>query len=471
MKSLWAAFVLLASGPSASTASSALDAFIESELPASAAPGLAYAVVDYGEASTNAFGEKISTSNEFVTPDTSFPIGSVTKSFTALAIMQLVEAGEIKLDDPVSTILSAYANGPGSRITVRQLLNHTSGYSTVQGNSLHTNSIADELALARYVESLASLEPAHEPGTVWEYSNTNYQILGAIIEQVSGQDYANYVEGRILEPLGMTNSSVGDRAANSDTASGHRPWFGGTRVFDGHKSNPINDPAGGITASANDMALYLAMWLNKKDDVLSARGKDLMMRPSGPVSPNYGLGWFLDTEKGAVYHTGLVPGAETLASLIPDQGKGVAVMVNANGGFGFSDTWYLIGGAGAHALGLEHDDDGSRWGPMGAYLSIAILPPMFLLFILASLRGRSQLRLKKQSRVGLFGLWFPLAAMVGLAWFLTGVLPRFFGGSFATVQLYQPDFALCIVAAATLAVAWAVLRLVLAYSGNIRSTQ
>ena len=153
-------------------------------------------------------------------------------------------------------------------------------------------------------------------------------------------------------------------------------------------------------------------------------------------------------------------------SLNPDERKGVVVMVNANGGLGFSDTWYLIGGIGARALGQSHDDDRSRVGPQGAYLSIAILPPLFVLFAVFSWRNRTKLRAKKDSRLGLISLWFPLIAMCGLAWFLIIILPRLFGGSIATIQLYQPDFALCMIAAAILSVAWAILRLLLAYLGK-----
>ena len=214
------------------------------------------------------------------------------------------------------------------------------------------------------------------------------------------------------------------------------------------------------------MGLYLAMWLNGEDDVLSAEAKASMMAPSSPAAPLYGLGWSIDPSRGAVYHTGLVPGAETLASLAPGEGKAVVVMVNANGGLGFADTWYLIGGAGARALGQDHEDDRSLWGPKFAYLSIAILPPLFLLATIVSWRRRSELGAKRESNLGLFSLWFPLLAMAGLAWFLIDILPRLFGGSIATIQLYQPDFAWCMIAAAFLAPAWAMLRLAVAYSNG-----
>ncbi|UOR16001.1 serine hydrolase domain-containing protein [Qipengyuania aquimaris] len=464
----WAlvALTFLAPGLSASSASSGIDNFIEAELPNSAAPGIAYAQYEDGKVIVKGFGEKAQGTDERVTRDTPFPIGSVTKSFTALAIMQMIEAGELALDDPVSQHLPAFAGGQASRVTLRQLLNHTSGYSTVQGNSHHGSADASQVDLIEYANRLALVEPEYAPGTRWEYSNANYQILGAMIERATGQSYAGYIEARIFKPLGMEHSAVVVGSPPDSQVTGHRPWFGGVRAAPAGEGYAINAPAGGIVSSASDMGRYLAMWLSGEDDVVSAETKAAMMAPSSPASPLYGLGWSIDPARGTVYHTGLVPGGETLASFSPTEGKGVVVMVNANGGLGFADTWYLIGGAGARAMGQAHEDDGSRLGPKVAYLSIALLPPLFLLLALVSWKGRSALRGKRGSTQGKLSLWLPAVAMTGLAWFLMEILPQLFGGSIATLRLYQPDFALCLIAAAILAPAWAILRLALAYSGK-----
>ncbi len=469
--SAFAALMLLATSTFAGAESTTLDEFIESELPNSAAPGIAYAQVLDGEITAKGFGEKTKGSGEGVTADTLFPIGSVTKSFTALAVMQLVEAGRLGLDDPVSSHLPVFEGGPGSTVTLRQLLNHTSGYSTVQGNSHHGSEDASMIGLIEYAEQLSSLEPVHAPGAVWEYSNANYQILGALIEQVSAESYADFIKANVFEPLGMSNSLVVVGPNPDQVATVHRPWFGNVRASPRGEGFPINAPGGGIVASARDMGLYLAMWLNGEDDLISANSKAAMLNPSGPASPLYGLGWSIDPEEGSAFHTGLVPGAETLASFSPSQGKGVVVMVNANGGLGFADTWYLIGGAGARALGQVHADDGSRTGPKIAYLSIALLPPLFVLFAVFSWRGRAQLRAKRKTTGGKLSLWFPVLAMIGLSWFLIVLLPQMFGGSIATLELYQPDFALCLIASAWLAPIWAALRLILAYSGGQKPEQ
>ena len=163
--------------------------FIDSEMPASGVPGLAYAVVADGEiTSVGARGVVKIAGDTEVTPDTPFLIGSISKSFTALAVMQLVEAGEVDLDTEVSQYLDGFAGGPAGAITVRQLLSHTSGFSTLQGNASHTDATSGEDELARRVDGLAEMEPAYQPDERWEYSNANYLILGRLIEVVSGQD-------------------------------------------------------------------------------------------------------------------------------------------------------------------------------------------------------------------------------------------------------------------------------------------
>lgn len=451
-------------GASASTPGADLDTFIETELPRSAAPGLAYARIEDGAITAKGFGETVSGSGERVTADTLFPIGSVTKSFTALSIVQLMEAGKLDLNDPVAQHLPDFTDSPARNVTLRQLLNHTSGFSTVQGNSHHGDSEAPEAGPREGSAQFARLAPVNPPGTRWEYSNLNYQILGAVIEQVSGENYSDYINAHIFAPLGMERSAILVGAAPSGLATGHRPWFGGVRAFDQSERSAINAPAGGIISSANDMARYLSMWMNGEDDIISAKSKTMMLEPSAPASPGYGLGWSIDQVDGTAYHTGLVPGAETLAMFDLAVGKGVVVMVNANSGLGFADTWYLIGGAGARAMGGPHTDDGSRRGPQFIYLSVMLAPLLFLGLAFAAWRGRETLRAKRSSMGGKFSLFFPLAAMATLAAFLILILPRMFGGSLATLQLYQPDFAWGLIATAILGPAWAVLRLVFAHT-------
>jgi CubicO group peptidase (beta-lactamase class C family) len=437
MRLLFALFALLwTCGLHAGAPSSSIDAFIEHELPASGAPGVAYAIVDQGTIRSGARGKTIAGGDQAVTPDTPFLIGSISKSFTALSIMQLAEAGKVDLDAGVSTYLDVFRGRPSGAITVRQLLSHTSGYSTVQGNSMLDDETPSERA------------------------------LGAVIEAVSGQDYASYVQASVLTPLGMRNSFVSDGREPGQIAVGHRPWFGGSRTYETGRTGRANAPAGGIFASANDLALYLAMMMNGKDDLISATSKAAMLRPANKASPFYGLGWFIDDEARTAYHSGLVPGTETLATLAPAKHKGVVVLVNSNSGIGFGENLQLRNGITAMALGLEYSGEGSRFWQKATYLMVVLLPLFYLASMVWAWLSREKLR-AKSGVAGLFSLWFPLLAMTVMAAVLMILIPRIFGGSIGLLLILQPDFAWAMVAAAIIGPLWAVFRLSVVYLGRL----
>jgi CubicO group peptidase (beta-lactamase class C family) len=346
---MWQVLALLAVGVGvalpASVAEVSIDDFIDAECPASGVPGLAYAAVagdDIGPVGARGV-VRIGTDDD-VTPDTPFVIGSISKSFTALAVMQMVEAGEIDLDGEVSQYLDEFAGQPAGDVTIRQLLSHTSGFSTLQGNSSHADPSGGQDALERRVDQVAQLTPAYEPDERWEYSNTNYQVLGRLVEVMSGQDFQTYVTEDILEPVGMDDSFVADGEAYLSMATGHRPWFGTKRPLPDNTTDRATAPQGGIIASANDVARYMQMMMNGEDDVLSADGKATMMRPASAASPFYGLGWFIDSENGTVWHSGSVPGMETLATMVPAEDEGVVVLVNGGSGIGFGETTELRNG-------------------------------------------------------------------------------------------------------------------------------
>ncbi|MGB7983034.1 MAG: serine hydrolase domain-containing protein [Candidatus Nanopelagicales bacterium] len=315
-----------------------IEDFIDTEMPASGVPGLAYAVVADGEiTSAGARGVLRRGGEAKVTSDTPFVIGSISKSFTALAVMQLVEAGRVDLDAEVSQYLDGFSGKPASAVTIRALLSHTSGFSTLKGNTSHADTTGGTDALARQVDGLAEVTPAHEPGQRWEYSNTNYQILGRLVEVVSGQDYQTFVTINILAPIGMQDSFVADGEIHEDMATWHRPWFGTKRPLPDNSTDRATAPQGGIVASATDLARYLQMMMNGRDDVLSAEGKAQTMRPASAASPSYGLGWFINPTGGTVWHSGSTPGVETLATMVPAENAGVVVLVNGGSGLGFGE--------------------------------------------------------------------------------------------------------------------------------------
>jgi CubicO group peptidase (beta-lactamase class C family) len=443
-----------------------IDDFIESELPVSGVPGVAYSIVAAGETTTaGARGVVTMGADAAVTPDTPFNTGSISKSFTALAVMQLVEAGRVGLDIEVSHYLAVFSGQPGGAITIRQLLSHTSGLSTFQGNPSHQGDSRHQDALARRVEELAGVTPPYQPGDRWEYSNANYQILGRLIEVVSGQSYQAYIAAHILEPVGMTHSFVADGEIHEAMATGHRPWFATKRPLAMSHTDRGTAPQGGIIASASDLARYLAMMMNGKHDVLSAGGKAAMMRPAGAVSPFYGFGWFVDTRKGTVWHSGNSPGFESLATMMPVEKKGVVVLVNGGSGIGFGETTRLRNGITARALGLEYHGEGSRLFLQALFITLVLLPVVFPLSMIWAWRHRRELR-AKSGPFGLFSLWFPLLTTLASAWVIFSLMPRLVGASFATLNMFQPDLGLVLIAIPVTGVLWAVFRLGVAYSGK-----
>ncbi len=462
----------VAGGPAvaapANMPSESIEDFIDSEMPASGVPGLAYAVVADGEITqAGARGVLRIGGDTEVTPDTPFVTGSISKSFTALAVMQLVEAGKVGLDTEISHYLDVFSGQPAGAITIRQLLSHTSGFSTLQGNASRPDATGQKDELERTVDQLAEVTPAYEPDQKWDYSNANYYILGRLIEVVSGQEYQAYVATNILEPVGMNHSFVADGEIHEFMATGHRPWFGTRLPFRDNTTDRATAPAGGIIASANDMARYLRMMMNGEDDVLSAEGKALMMRPATKVSPSYGFGWFVDSDTGAVWHDGISPGVEALATMIPSEKKAAVVLVNGGSGMGFGETGHLRTGISDRALGLNYDVDRFGWSRKALFIGLVVGPIIYLLSMIWAWLRRAKVRAKSTSGLaGLFSLWFPLLTTLVAAWVLVGLVPSLLGTPLGTLSMFAPDYLLGLLAAAVTGVLWVVFRLGVAYTGN-----
>jgi CubicO group peptidase (beta-lactamase class C family) len=436
------------------------------DLGGSEMPGVAYAVVQQGAVSEiGATGVKRLGGDEPIGPDTPFVIGSISKSFTAIGVMQLVEAGQVSLDGPISQHLPAFAGKPSGAITIRQLLSHTSGYSTYQGHASEASESTGKGPIARRADKMASTAPAYEPGATWEYSNANYQILGRLIEVVSGQAYPAYIESNILEPAGMVHSFVSDGQSHDAMATGHIPWFGSKRPLPENRTSLGSAPQGGIIASASDLARYMLLLMNREDDIISAESKAAMMKPASEASPFYGLGWFLDSEDETVWHSGESPGVETVLTMMPAEGKGVVVLVNAGSGIGFGETSQLRNGITAGGLGLGYTGEGSRLTPKATFLAMVLLPIVFLFSMIWAWRHRDHIR-AKSGPAGLFSLWFPLLTTSAAAWSIIFIVPRVSGLPLGTLIRYLPDLGLALIATAVTGVLWAAFRLGVAYSGR-----
>jgi CubicO group peptidase (beta-lactamase class C family) len=263
-----------------------------------------------------------------VTPKTPFIIGSISKTFTAVAVMQLVESGKVDLDAPVQRYLPWFRVADpeaSAQITVRSLLNHTSGLPQVTETFLWTDQ--DGGVLERTVRNLKTVALARPVGA-FGYSNANYQIQGLIVQAVSGQSYEAYVDQHIFAPLEMQTSFTSQQQAQQHgMATGYRWWFG----FPIPATMPYiraELPAGYLLSSAQDMANYLIAQMNggqyRHRSILSPQGIAFMQaRPAGVP---YGNGW--DTGRPMVNQDGAT--ANFQASVFFDPKERVGVFIAAN---------------------------------------------------------------------------------------------------------------------------------------------
>ena len=336
---------------SADSSEGSIEEFIDSEMPASGVPGLAYAVVAGDEiTAVGARGVTKMGGNPKVTLDTPFVIGSISKSFTALAVMQLVEAGKIDLDAPVTEYLPDFtmADPDGGAITIRQLLSHTSGMPDPMdwlAEYQDENTRTDEAALGDYVRTLSDDSLTFRPGEEWSYSDTGFDILGDVVAAVSGQTFEDTMQANILTPLGMKDSSY--LLSDLDPAQLAAPHMydenGNARTLDFYPYSRAHAPSGSFYSSVNDMARLAIANMNQGTlegtQVLPATAYDKMWAPQaastwaeafGPQVTNYGLGWWVGEFNGhtVIGNYGADVGFQSHLGIFPDDGMAVIAMVN-----------------------------------------------------------------------------------------------------------------------------------------------
>ncbi|HEU6445876.1 MAG TPA: serine hydrolase domain-containing protein, partial [Gaiellaceae bacterium] len=254
-----------ANGAAAAARFGEIERFVQDEMAAQRIPGLALGIVEGDRvAYMRGFGTADDSGRE-VTPQTPFIIGSLSKSVTALAVMQLVEANKIELDAPVQRYVPWFRvadEEASAEITVRHLLNQTSGLSTKTGRSFQGNGDTSDTALEQTVRELESASLIAPPGSKHQYSTVNYSVLGLVVQTVAGQSYERYVQTKIFDPLRMQRSYTSEDAAQpAGLATGHNYWFGRPRSAD----LPYNRgllPAGYLISSAEDLTHYLVAQLN-----------------------------------------------------------------------------------------------------------------------------------------------------------------------------------------------------------------
>lgn len=321
-----------------------IDRFVAEQNDARRVPGSALAIVSDGRVvHTRGFGD--SGRGTAVSARTPFVLGSTSKSITALAVMQLVDQGAVALDDPIARFVPELrlAGGAEQRITVRHLVNQTSGIPGSAGGRL-LRSVGDG-STADVLNELRGTALAATPGERFEYANANYVLLGVVIERASGEPYGAYVERHIFAPLGMRDSTASSEVATSaGLARGHRYWFG-FPVGHGPTSPTGIRPAGYLMSSAADMARYLVMFQNggvlDGRRIVSQAGIATLLTPvaeatmgawSGHHTSRYAMGWYVGGpwSEQVVLHPGGSPDSSSMIVLIPERRLAVVTLANAN---------------------------------------------------------------------------------------------------------------------------------------------
>lgn len=284
--------------------------------------------------------------------DTMFRIGSITKQFTAAAIMRLVEHGRIRLDDPITLHVPGY-NTHGREITIRHLLTHTSG---IKSYTDLTRVMVDEPErefTRQEILDLVQHEPlAFEPGTGSAYCNTGYFLLGMIIENASGKDYCAYLEDEFFRPLGLmhtrcdSNTEIIKDRAQGYTVTDEK------LVNDRGLATSIPFAAGMLLSSARDLVIWADALA--AGEVVSLESYELMTTPftlaDGHLT-EYGFGLVIDSWDGhaRIQHGGDIFGFNAFLTRFPDDGVTVAVISNSQN----SSAMRIADALGREALGLH----------------------------------------------------------------------------------------------------------------------
>jgi CubicO group peptidase (beta-lactamase class C family) len=455
----------------------AIDDYIEGQMHRLNIPGVSLAIVEGDKiVHLRGFG-RARPGGEAPTSQTPLFIGSCTKSFTALAIMQLVEAGKVELDAPVQRYLPWFRVADpqaSAQMTVRHLLNQTSGLPLLPSEAALANFDDRPDATERQVRALSTLKLTRPVGSKFEYCNTNYNVLGLIVEAASGKSYADYIQQYIFDPLEMRHSYASKDAAQQDgLAVGYRYWFGVPIPVPNLSIPPGSLPSGQLISSAEDMAHYLIAFLSGGryggTQILSEAGIHELTRgvaewkEMGFLIGHYGMGWTTQEfgETRIVSHSGTVPDYGAFMALIPEQRKGIALLYNANHAM-MKMTLDDVGLSAARRLAGETPLSSWLGTAPWAMRGMLLIPLLQIAGVLATLRLLHGWRADPALRPSWGRMWvqhilLPLIPNLLAVLTLVPVMSKMRGW----VRLFMPDFSWIAWICGSFAGIWAILRTVL----------
>jgi len=302
----------------------AIDTTITAQMTKHGLKGVSLAITQ-GEETLYLKGYGTAGQGRSLTPQTPMFIGSQSKSFTALAIAQLAEQGLVDVNAPVRTYLPWFAvadESASAQITVAHLLHHTSGLSDAGFLTI----LPEDASIEDAVRALKTAQLTAPLGARQQYFNLGYVVLAGVVETVSGQSYADYIQQHIFDPLQMTHTYTDPALAKQNGLSqGYSRFFGFT--VPARQPAPTYELAAGyIISTAEDMA-HFAIAMNNNGvyagtRVLSAQWMRELFKPV----LGYGMGWFVTP--GHIYHGGANDTFKTFVDLYPDRGLGIVLLIN-----------------------------------------------------------------------------------------------------------------------------------------------
>lgn len=322
--------VIAASGPYAPIAA-ALSARIEREMRLERIPAVSIAVVDHGRTVwAQGFGTARAKGNVPATANTVYRIGSVSKLFTDIGVMQLVERGELDLDAPLARYLPDFrpANPFGGEITLRELMSHRAGLVREPPTGNYFDST--DAVLAHMVASLNRTSLVYAPGTQTKYSNAGIGTVGFVLEHLKKEPFAAYLKRSVLEPAGLSHSAFAPEPAIAAGLADGRMWTRHGTDFPAPTFQLGMAPAGSMYSTVHDLVRFMQLLIaggqGPGGTVLQRATLEQMWQPQ--FGSRFGLGFALDSLDGrrVVGHGGAIYGFATEMKVMPDDSMGVVVV-------------------------------------------------------------------------------------------------------------------------------------------------
>ncbi|MBD8038430.1 beta-lactamase family protein [Solibacillus sp. A46] len=419
-----------------------LDSYIESYLEDYQVPGASMAIIQNNEVVYKKSWGISGESEEKITAKSPFTIGSISKSLTGLAIMKLVDEKIVNLNDPVQKYIPWFTladEQAAAQITIKHLLTQTSGFSMYNGLLISDKESLGNDSIKNNVKSLSDVNLTSLPGERHQYSNANFIILGALIEEVTHQTYAEYMEQNVFNPLGMKNAAADYKTAyEKGYLSGYQSWFG----FPWKTSVTYDNggaPYGYIAASVEDLVQFIKFLSGKSfDDFLSNYSMNHYLTPHIQTGENryYGLGIRIanpESNDKMIWHSGSTPDSHSEMFYIPKTDWGGVILTNKNNQLEEEGLYYLKLGI-INILNGDLPVDVPNNTPIIQFIILGLICILFVIciYLLVNIR-----KLRKK------GLWAILGFVcLLLLIIIVPLLLNFVQSPWRSIWMFAPDVAL-----------------------------